>query len=199
MFSKPLPLLWLLPALAAVALLALSAGGGRTLADSGTPRYSPAKSGEQRCIHLITSGDKRTLVNVCGTCRRVETERRRPEDATPALRAYSVPANTRVALDLRGPARMRVLREEACQNTEAPVSVGVADHLDCTAIDRDSSGDAVVTNGCDACRVAVLERVYSNGARSRQAMTVPANGRVAISIRGASSGRILADRACATP
>ncbi|MGB0670628.1 MAG: hypothetical protein ACPGNT_03975 [Rhodospirillales bacterium] len=159
---------------------------------------APANAAPLSCVNLVSNQGRPTLINRCNECRIATLERKRPGDQVPITRHYTMPASAKVEGIYHGSGRARITDDRSCSEPTAESAdangVQSADGQNCIGLQATDSG-MVAINSCNACRVAVVERL-SRGSQTRATVSVGPRSYAAMSRDGALQARVVAEAAC---
>lgn len=155
------------------------------------------------CLRVARTAAGEVLVNKCGSCVMANVTRERPGYGRPHNRTYHVQAQSTRSLPFRGPGRTRIGQARPCDAANSGVDDALnrslqAQNQQCLAMRQDAASRTIfVTNSCQACRVAGVER-YDARKRSlgKQVMVVGPKQSLPITAQGAAHVGLAGDMAC---
>lgn len=162
---------------------------------SGSFWGSSAHAGQ--CVSIAHKNGQEILTNSCGSCRVVDIERRRPGTSKPTSHTYTLPTGAPLPLSFRGPGATRIGAERPCDNTAPPQGNANADDgKACVSFQQSPSAGPIMLNGCNSCRLVVVERVNATGGERHNRYSLVGNSYVPVRADGAASARIVSDGPC---
>jgi len=156
-----------------------------------------AGAAADRCVRLVRVPGGETLVNGCDQCKMINVQRRRPGVAVPSVRKITLPQQSSQPLPFRCPGQTRVIGVGTCQD-EAPFRTGtkMTEPAKCVRFEQTATGDAMLVNSCQVCRVVGVERMDTRGKATPARYAVPARTMMPFKARGAATARIVSDDVC---
>lgn len=148
-----------------------------------------------QCVGIAHQKGQEVLVNSCGSCRVVDIERRRPGMDKPTNHTYTLPSGVPLPLSFRGPGSTRVSTEKPCENMATPQS-NADDGKACVSFQQNPKAGTVMLNGCNACRLVVVERIDATGGEKHNRYSLVGNSYLPVHADGAASARIVSDGPC---
>ena len=154
-------------------------------------------AGANQCVGINHQRGQEVLVNTCGSCRVVDIERRRPGMDKPTNHTYTLPTGVPLPLSFRGPGSTRVSSEKPCDNMAAPQGNANADDgKQCVTFQQNPKAGTVMLNGCNACRLVVVERTDSAGGEKHNRYSLVGNSYLPIRAERSTGARIVSDGPC---
>ncbi len=170
------------------------------LAVAAVPPAANAAKGQ--CTRLIPDGGREVIINVCSSCRLVGILRKRPGNAVPVSRNFTVMPKSTFPVPFRGPGRSRITSEVPCKgepgaarNLVDPAPIKKAGGA-CVSLEKTRAGGVALVNKCQVCKAALIERRDKTGGGQRQAYKVAAQSVVAVPSKGMAGVGLVGEIAC---
>lgn len=162
-----------------------------------TMTFAGKQATASQCVGVAYQKGQEVLVNSCGSCRVVDVERRRPGMDKPTNHTYTLPAGVPLPLSFRGPGSTRVSTEKPCDNmAPAQGNANADDGKACVSFQQNPKAGTVMLNGCNSCRLVVVERTDTAGGEKHNRYSLVGNSYLPIRADGATSARIVSDGPC---
>lgn len=171
----------------------------------GVTALSPlaADAAANKCTRLLPTGAREVIINQCSQCRIVNITRKRPGNAVPVSRSFTVLGQSQMTVPFRGPGRSRITSELPCKG-ETGAAENLADPNPrkrkpkvCVGMEETPGGGIALVNKCSVCKAALIERRNRTGGEGkRQAYKVSPKSAVEVLSRGAAQIALLAEVDC---
>lgn len=171
----------------------------------GVTALSPlaADAAANKCTRLLPTGAREVIINQCSQCRIVNITRKRPGNAVPVSRSFTVLGQSQMTVPFRGPGRSRITSELPCKG-DPGAAINLIDPAPkkkapkvCVALEKSKDGGVLLVNSCAVCKAAMIERRNRAGGNpKRQAYRVEAKSSLPVPQNGAAKVGYLAEVDC---
>ncbi len=171
----------------------------------GAAVLSPAAAdaAANQCARLLPTGGREVIINQCSQCRIVNITRKRPGNAVPVSRSFTVLGKSQMTVPFRGPGRSRITSELPCKG-EPGAAENLADPNPlkrkpkaCVGMEQTPGGGIALVNTCRVCKAALIERRNrTGGGGKRQAYKVSPKSALEVLPKGSAQIVLLAEVDC---